>query len=134
MHATTIAPSYPVRLKEFSLMPFETRLMISDLLRLLCIIRGFVFLSNSKIKFSQLRPYRMNLSRVNTTRCKNYFLHRTLLLWNKITRNSSCLTMLFEQFRKLIASINLIPHIHGSALKANLGCVRRYLIDQSINQ
>ena len=82
------------------------------------IIRGLVSLSNSEmIKFSQLRPYRIKLIRVNTTRCKNYFLHRT-----------------FEQNCKLIASINLIPHIHGSALNTHQGCVPRYLINQSINQ
>ena len=97
MHTTTIIPSYPVRHKEFNLKPLEMRLLISDLLLLFRIIRGFVSLSNSEIKFSQLRPYRISLTKVNTTRCKNYFLHRKLLLWNKITRDSSCLTMSLEQ-------------------------------------
>ena len=119
VNMTQNAPTYNIRLSKFGLMSLERRFLTQDLILLFKVLRGVVSSSGFAVRFSTLRSHRIVLDAVKTSRFRNYFLHRTQLLWNKTIHDTSYLTMSLKQYRKFVDSIDFSAVFHGSALKAH---------------
>ena len=107
---------YLLRLGLFQLEPLECRLYKIDLLNMYRILNHDLFTPSINVSFSPRCPNRLCVSRVSCSVRKFFFLHRTIMLWNRYLAYSALTSL--SQLKSTLSGQTFASCVKGSASKA----------------
>ena len=113
----TIIPNYSYRLGLFQMDPLEVRLIRIDLCFLYCLLVRDIVVDRVSVLRSPRLPGRLQITSVRTINRRSFFIHRTVMLWNKYFSYNQFTSL--SQFRSSVNNLPLIQICKGSAFKAH---------------
>ena len=108
--------SYTERLQIFKLESLESYYCKVDIVNLFKIMYCNLFSPGIIIPHSPRRPNRLCVSRVHSTARRAFFIHRTVMLWNRYLSFADLSSL--NHLKSYLANQTLSAHIKGSAFKA----------------
>ena len=109
-------PSYSVRIRELGLCPYELKSLRTDLLLLYRIINCAVVVPGVELSKSSIRPNRLVVSRPGCSLERFFFMHRTVMLWNRYLTDFDFSSP--GAFKTSLMSLSFSNSLRGSAFKA----------------
>ena len=113
IYSSNIIPSYPDRLALFGLRCYEYRSKATDLTILYRMINGSLVVPGVVFTRSSHKPNRFILCRPSSSLQRDFFVHRTLSLWNKYLSNMQITS--FHDFKHHLSTLSLSSFQTGSA-------------------
>ena len=116
LYPNTLIPKYADRLGLFHLVPLEFQLIKIDLVVLYRFANGILEVPGVNVLRSHHLPARLQITSLRTTLCRSFYLHRTIMIWNKFLSYKQFSSI--AQFKSFIDTLSLDRVCKGSALKA----------------
>ena len=113
IHPNQSVPKYKLRLVEFGLDSLEVELLCFDLLNFYKLMHGLYFVPDIDFKHSAHLEGRLAVSRVRTSKRRNFYISRVITLWNRYA--SCCCSSNLSEFRSYLSNLRF-----DSSLKASL--------------
>lgn len=110
-------PNYNDRLVVFQLKPLEALLIKSDLCILYRLLNGSLVVPGVSVSRRDRLPGCLQVSSVRTTTSRSFYLHRTIMIWNRFFSYKQFES--YAHFKSFIDDLNFIPVYRGNALKAH---------------
>ena len=108
--------SYMKRLDLLHLEPLECYLYKIDLHNMYRILQTDFSVPSIKISYSNRRPNRLCVSKVRSTFRRSFYVHRTIMLWNRHLSDSDLLSL--THLKSVLSGQTFDSFVKGSVFKA----------------
>ena len=116
LYPKTAIPKYSDRLVLFKLDLLEIHFIKRDLCTLYRLVNNILEIPGLHLPRSTRLPNRLQVPSVRSTADRSFYLHRTIMIWNKFLSYTQFTS--FVQFKSFLNTLHFDSVYKGSALKA----------------